>query len=91
MLTAVVEGQKNPVSAPLRRRPTTIYSQPKLGKIGWSQADIHYSQIPKLSRQHRAIASAKWSGIGFAAHLAVNDDAARERLLFETLRLVIAG
>jgi hypothetical protein len=27
----------------------------------------------------------------FSAHLAVKDDAARERLLFETLRLVIAG
>jgi hypothetical protein len=91
VFTAVVEGQKNPVA---RTSPqTTDYNllAAELGTIGWSQADIQLFADPKALSAAPRERVCKMVKDWFSAHLAVKDDAARERLLFETLRLVIAG
>ena len=91
VFTAVIEGQKNPVA---RTSPqTTDYNllAAELGTIGWSQADIQLFADPKALSAAPRERVCKMVKDWFSAHLAVKDDAARERLLFETLRLVIAG
>jgi hypothetical protein len=91
VFVAVVEGQQNPItrSSPL----TTDYNllAAELGTIGWSQADIQLFADPKALSEAPRDRVCKMVKDWFTAHLAVKDDAARERLLFETLRLVIAG
>jgi len=91
VFVAVVEGQQNPVtrSSPL----TTDYNllAAELGTIGWSQADIQLFADPKALSEAPRDRVCRMVKDWFTAHLAVKDDAARERLLFETLRLVIAG
>ena len=91
VFVAVVEGQQNPItrSSPL----TTDYNllAAELGTIGWSQADIQLFADPKALSAAPRDRVCKMVKDWFTAHLAVKDDAARERLLFETLRLVIAG
>lgn len=91
VLTAVVDGQAHPVT---RTAPqTTDYNllAAELGTIGWSQADIQLFADPKALANAPRDQVCKMVRDWFSAHLAVKDDAARERLLFETLRLVIAG
>lgn len=91
VFTAVIDGQKNPVA---RTSPqTTDYNllATELGAIGWSQADIQLFADPKALAAAPRERVCKMVKDWFSAHLAVKDDAARERLLFETLRLVIAG
>ena len=91
VFTAVIEGQKNPIA---RTSPqTTDYNllAAELGTIGWSQADIQLFADPKALSAAPRDRVCRMVKDWFSAHLAVKDDAARERLLFETLRLVIAG
>ncbi len=91
VLNAVVDGQKNPIA---RTSPqTTDYNllAAELGTIGWSQADIQLFADPKALAAAPRERVCKMVQDWFTAHLAVKDDAARERLLYETLRLVIAG
>lgn len=63
----------------------------ELGKLGWSQADLQLFADPKaLSNAPPARVCAMvrdW----FKAHIAISDSAVQERLLFETLRPVVAG
>jgi hypothetical protein len=91
VFTAVIDGQKNPIA---RTSPqTTDYNllAAELGTIGWSQADIQLFADPKALSAAPRDRVCRMVKDWFSAHLAVKDDAARERLLFETLRLVIAG
>lgn len=91
VFAAVVEGKASPAkrSAP----QTTDYNllATELGAIGWSQADIQLFADPKALSEAPRDRVCKMVGDWFSAHLAVKDEGARERLLYETLRLVIAG
>ncbi|MGE5266569.1 MAG: hypothetical protein ACM3L9_04300 [Deltaproteobacteria bacterium] len=91
VLAAVVEGQKTPVTRtqPLPADYNLLAAE--LGTIGWSQADIQLFADPKALAAAPRDRVCKMVKDWFTAHLAVKDDPARERLLYETLRLVIAG
>ena len=91
ILAAVVEGQKTPVtrSPPLPADYNLLAAE--LGTIGWSQADIQLFADPKALSASPRDQVCKMVKDWFSAHLAVKDDPARERLLYETLRVVIAG
>ena len=84
-----------PPSPPAKRSApqTTHYNllATELGAIGWSQADIQLFADPKALSEAPRDRVCKMVGDWFSAHLAVKDEGARERLLYETLRLVIAG
>lgn len=91
VLVAVVEGQKTPVTRtqPLPADYNLLAAE--LGTLGWSQADIQLFADPKALAAAPRDRVCKMVKDWFTAHLAVKDDPARERLLYETLRLVIAG
>jgi hypothetical protein len=91
VLAAVVDGQKTPVTRtqPLPADYNLLAAE--LGTIGWSQADIQLFADPKALAAAPRDRVCKMVKDWFTAHLAVKDDPARERLLYETLRLVIAG
>lgn len=91
VLVAAVEGQKSPATRtqPLPADYNLLAAE--LGTIGWSQADIQLFADPKALAAAPRDRVCKMVKDWFTAHLAVKDDPARERLLYETLRLVIAG
>ncbi|HRY07885.1 MAG TPA: GYF domain-containing protein [Hyphomicrobiaceae bacterium] len=63
----------------------------ELGKLGWSQADLQLFADPKAlsNAPHARVCTMvrDW----FKAHIAISDAAVQERLLYETLRPVVAG
>jgi hypothetical protein len=91
VLAAVVEGQKNPVTRSAPQPEDYNLLAAELGTIGWSQADIQLFADPKALAAAPRDRVCKMVKDWFSAHLAVKDEPARERLLHETLRLVIAG
>lgn len=91
VLAAVVEGQQNPVTRTQPQPADYNLLAAELGTIGWSQADIQLFADPKALAAAPRDQVCKMVKDWFSAHLAVKDDPARERLLYETLRLVIAG
>jgi hypothetical protein len=91
VLAAVVEGQQNPVTHTQPQPADYNLLAAELGTIGWSQADIQLFADPKALAAAPRDQVCKMVKDWFTAHLAVKDDPARERLLHETLRLVIAG
>ena len=91
VLAAVVEGQKNPVARSAPQPEDYNLLAAELGTIGWSQADIQLFADPKALAAAPRDRVCKMVKDWFSAHLAVKDEPARERLLHETLRLVIAG
>ena len=91
VLAAVVEGQQNPVTRTQPQPADYNLLAAELGTIGWSQADIQLFADPKALAAAPREQVCKMVKDWFTAHLSVKDDPARERLLYETLRLVIAG
>lgn len=88
---AIEEGRKNPQN---RSKPgKTDYDMlaGELGQIGWTQADLQLFADPK------ALASAAPERVcqmvqdWFTAHIAIKDQTIQDRLLFETLRPLIAS
>jgi hypothetical protein len=91
VFTAVVDGQKSPVTRSAPQPADYNLLAAELGTIGWSQADIQLFADPKALAAAPRDRVCKMVKEWFQAHLAVKDEPARERLLHETLRLVIAG
>jgi hypothetical protein len=91
VFAAVVEGKANPVQRAAPQTADYNLLAAELGAIGWSQADIQLFADPKALSEAPRDRVCKMVGDWFSAHLAVKDNGARERLLYETLRLVIAG
>ncbi len=91
IFSAAVEGRKTPAqrSAPVKSDYDVLASE--LGALGWSQADIQLFADPKALAQAPRDRVCKMVQDWFSAHLAVKDAATQERLLFETLRPVVAG
>lgn len=91
VFAAVAEGKAQPVARAASQKSDYDLLAIELGAIGWSQSDI------KLFADANALAEAPREKVctmvrdWFAAQLAIKDEAAKERLLFETLRPVVAG
>ncbi len=91
VFAAVVEGQQSPVARAAPQATDYNLLAAELGTIGWSQADIQLFADPKALAAAPRDRVCKMVKDWFTAHLAVKDEPARERLLHETLRLVIAS
>jgi hypothetical protein len=88
---AVAEGRKSPqLHLPPRKADYDVLSQGLIER-GWSQSDL------QLFTDTRALARAKPEQVckmvqdWFAAHLAIKEPEIQLRLLFESLRPIVAG
>ncbi len=91
VFAAVVEGQKNPVARAAPMPDDYALLAKELGILGWTQADIQLFADPNALAASPRDRVCKMVKDWFSAHLAVKDLPARERLLHETLRPVIAN
>jgi hypothetical protein len=91
VFTAVAEGRSQPMQRTAPQKSDYDLLAAELGTIGWSQADIQLFADPKALAEAPRDRVCKMVRDWFAAHLSVKDSAAQERLLYETLRPVVAG
>jgi len=88
---AISEGRKSPVK---RERASIqdykILSQ-QLTKMGWTPQDLQLFSNPTALSNAPPSKVCQMVQDWFSAHIAITDRAAQERLLFETLRPVVAG
>jgi hypothetical protein len=91
IVAAISEGRKSPTTHSAPSKPDYDILATELGRLGWTQADM------QLFADSKALARASHDRVcqmvqdWFTAHLAIQDSATQERLLFETLRPVVAG
>ena len=91
VIAAIADGRKSPVThaAPLKSDYDVLAAE--LGHLGWTQADMQLFADPKALARAPHERVCKMVQDWFAAHLAIQDSGIQERLLFETLRPVVAG
>lgn len=91
ILEAIAEGRKSPSQHARPQKPDYDQLAAQLTKLGWSQADMQLFSDPKALARAEPVRICKMVQDWFRAHIAVPDAAVQERLLFETLRPVVAG
>ena len=91
IIEAIAEGQTSPVQHTRPQKSDYDMLATELGKLGWSQADLQLFSDPKALARAEPIRICKMVQDWFHAHIAIQDAAVQERLLFETLRPVVAG
>jgi hypothetical protein len=91
IVTAIAEGRKSPVAHASPSKPDYDILAAELGRLGWTQADMQlFADSKALARApHEQVC--KMVQDWFTAHLTIQDSGTQERLLFETLRPVVAG
>ena len=91
VFAAISEGRKTPAehTAPVKTDYDLLAGE--LGRLGWTQADMQLFANPRelaqAPRERVCTMLQDW----FAAHLAIQDQASQQRLLFETLKPVVSG
>ncbi len=88
---AVAEGRKTPVSRQAAQKPDYDLLAMELGKIGWTQDDLKLFANPKALSEAPRERVCKMVQDWFQAHIDIQDRSVQDRLLFVTLRPVIAG
>ncbi len=88
---AVAEGSKTPVKHESAVKADYDMLILELGKLGWKEEDLQIFSNPKLLAKREPAQVCKMVQDWFVAHLAVQDAAAQDRLLFETLKPVVSG
>lgn len=88
---AVGEGRKSPSSHSDPSEADYQLLVAQLTKLGWTPADLQLFADPKGPTKTTPDRYCTMMQQFFAAHLAVEDAAAQERLLYRTLKLVVAG
>lgn len=88
---AVAEGRKTPVSRQAAQKPDYDLLAMELGKIGWTQDDLKLFANPKALSEAPRERVCKMVQDWFQAHIDIQDRNVQDRLLFVTLRPVIAG
>ena len=91
IFSAVGEGTRTPHTHAEPSEADYQLLVAQLTKLGWSQADLQLFADPKGPMKTSADRYCKMMHEFFAAHLAVEDAPAQERLLYRTLKLVVAG
>lgn len=91
VFTAVVEGRTTPVTHAAPQKEDYDMLAAELGKLGWSREDIQLFADPKSLAQAPRDKVCHMVQDWFSAHLSIQDGAAQERLLFETIRPIVAG
>lgn len=88
---AVSEGKSQPAAHDRPKKEDYDVLAAQLGKIGWSQADLQMFADPKALSGAAPARVCQMVRDWFKAHVDITDAAVQERLLFETLRPVVAG
>ncbi len=88
---AISEGSKNPVNHDSAVKSDYDILIKELGKLGWKEEDLQVFSNPKLLAKREPEQVCKMVQEWFIAHLAVQDKAVRDRLLYETLKPVVSG
>ncbi len=88
---AISEGSKNPVKHDSAVKSDYDILIKELGKLGWKEEDLQVFSNPKLLAKREPEQVCKMVQEWFIAHLAVQDKAVRDRLLYETLKPVVSG
>ncbi len=88
---AASEGSKTPVKHDSAVKADYDMLIQELGKIGWKEEDLQVFSNPRLLAKREPGQVCKMVQDWFVAHLAVQDAAAQNRLLFETLKPVVSG
>lgn len=88
---AVAEGSKAPVKHSSAVKADYDVLIAELGKLGWKEEDLQIFSNPRLLAKREPAQVCKMVQDWFVAHLAVQDAAAQERLLYETLKPVVSG
>jgi hypothetical protein len=88
---AISEGTKNPVKHDSAVKSDYDLLIKELGKLGWKEDDLQVFSNPKLLAKREPEQVCKMVQEWFVAHLAVQDKAVRDRLLYETLKPVVSG
>ncbi|MDX2259214.1 MAG: DUF4339 domain-containing protein [Hyphomicrobiaceae bacterium] len=88
---AVADGRKAPITRTRAQKAEYDVLAQQLQAMGWSRADLKLfaspDELAKAPREQVCKMVQDW----FAAHIAISDKGVQERLLFETLRPVVAG
>lgn len=88
---AVANGRAAPVSRERATKADYDVLAGELTKLGWSKADLRVFADPKALAQTEPEKVCQMVQDWFTAHLAISDPAVQERLMFETLRPIVAG
>ncbi len=88
---AISEGSKSPVKHDSAVKSDYDILIKELGKLGWKEEDLQVFSNPKLLAKREPEQVCKMVQEWFVAHLAVQDKAVRDRLLYETLKPVVSG
>jgi hypothetical protein len=88
---AISEGTRAPVKHDSAVKSDYDLLIKELSKLGWNEEDLQVFSNPKLLAKREPEQVCKMVQDWFVAHLAVQDKAVRERLLFETLKPVVSG
>ena len=88
---AISEGTKNPVKHDSAVKSDYDILIKELSKLGWKEEDLQVFSNPKLLAKREPEQVCKMVQEWFVAHLAVQDKAVRDRLLFKTLKPVVSG
>jgi hypothetical protein len=88
---AISEGAKSPVKHDSAVKSDYDILIKELGKLGWKEEDLQVFSNPKLLAKREPEQVCKMVQEWFVAHLAVQDKAVRDRLLYETLKPVVSG
>jgi hypothetical protein len=91
IVSAISEGRKSPAThqSPVKADYDVLATE--LGRLGWTQADMQLFADPKALARAPHERVCKMVQDWFTAHLSIQDAGTQERLLFETLRPVVAG
>jgi hypothetical protein len=88
---AISEGRKSPVKHDSAVKSDYDVLIKELAKLGWKEDDLQVFSNPKLLAKREPEQVCKMVQEWFVAHLAVQDKATRDRLLYETLKPVVSG
>jgi len=91
ILEAAAEGKSSPQSHERPKKEDYDVLAGQLGKLGWSQADLQMFADPKALSNAEPARVYQMVRDWFRAHIGIQDEQVQERLLFETLRPVVAG
>ncbi len=88
---AVAAGKATPTQHERPKKGDYDVLAAELGKLGWSQADLQLFADPKALSTAPPARVCSMVRDWFKAHIAISDASVQERLLYETLRPVVAG
>jgi hypothetical protein len=87
---AISEGAKNPVKHDAAVKSDYDMLIKELGKLGWKQKDLQVFSNPKLLAKQEPVQICKMVQEWFVANLAVPDESARDRLLYESVKPIVS-